>query len=111
MEHIAALLLVVGCSGDLSCRELPLESGVFETREECLAELPAMQRSVGKGFTTVHFRCVDVDPSAEEADAELVWDIAANGTLEASVVVPDHSETMVASNQSPRSDRLTQRIQ
>ena len=41
MEHIAALLLIIGCSGDLSqCRELPAPVAVYEAVEDCNQELP-----------------------------------------------------------------------
>ena len=37
MEHIAAILLLVGCSGDLKqCDELPAPTAIYETEEEAL---------------------------------------------------------------------------
>jgi hypothetical protein len=96
MEHIAALLLIIGCSDNLAqCRELPAPVAIFETVEECETEL---QPSVSL-FTTRHpqvfAQCIAVDPALEEEDAELVWDINSDGTLNASIEVP---EVMVASN-------------
>src|SRR5687767_3910162 len=63
MEHIAALLLIIGCSDDLGqCRELPPPVSVYETTEECEGDL---QRSISL-FTTKHpqvfGQCVEVDP-------------------------------------------------
>ncbi|MGC3974977.1 MAG: hypothetical protein QM771_11415 [Nitrospira sp.] len=41
MEHIAALLFVVGCSSTMTdCRELQVPVSVFETAEACVAERP-----------------------------------------------------------------------
>jgi hypothetical protein len=96
MEHIAALLLIVGCSDDLAqCRELPPPVAVYETVEECEGNL---QPSIGL-FTTKHTQvfgqCVEVDPAVEEEDAELVWDVKPDGTLYALIEVP---EIMVASS-------------
>ena len=40
MEHIAAVLLIIGCSGDLKdCSELPVDIAIYETYEECEADL------------------------------------------------------------------------
>lgn len=90
MEHIAALLLIVGCSDDLAqCRELSPPTAVYEAVEDCEADL---QPSIGL-FTTkvpqVFGECVEVDPSIEQEDAELVWDIKADGTLLAMIEVPE----------------------
>lgn len=86
MEHIAALLLIVGCSGDLkTCDELPSPVTIFETAADCDAQLPATLRELGSKRPKVLATCVPVDPAMEEEDAELVWDIAPDGTLRASV--------------------------
>lgn len=101
MEHIAALLLIIGCSADLAdCRELPAPVPIFETAEECDAELP--RAFAGYEGTRPHVvaRCVAVDPAMEEADAELVWDVRPDGSLVASIEL---AGVMVATN-SPRTD-------
>jgi hypothetical protein len=96
MEHIAALLLIIGCSDDLSqCRELPAPVPVFETTEECENELPASLRSFAGQHPQIFAKCVAVDPALEEEDAVLAWDVKSDGTLVASISVPD---VMVASN-------------
>jgi hypothetical protein len=96
MEHIAALLLIIGCADDMKqCRELPAPVPIYETVEECESEL---QPSISL-YTTKHpqvfGQCVVVDPAIEEEDAELVWDIKPDGTLYAMIEV---SDVMVASN-------------
>lgn len=98
MEHIAALLLIIGCSGDLQeCRELPAPVPLYETSEECDAALPAVIRDFAGRQAKILAQCVYVDPAMEEEDAVLVWDIRPDGTLEASV---EAGELMVASNRS-----------
>ena len=90
MEHIAALLLIIGCSADLGeCRELPAPAPLFETVEECDEALPAGLGSASGGYPRLFAQCVFVDPALEEEDAELVWDVRPNGTLEASINFPD----------------------
>ena len=100
MEHIAALLLIIGCSDDLAqCSELPAPVSIYETVEECESDL---QPSISL-FTTKHpqvfGQCVEVDPAIEEEDAELVWDIKPDGTLYALIEVP---EVTVASGRESR---------
>ncbi len=102
MEHIAALLLIVGCSADLSdCRELPAPVPIFETAEECGAELPRAFAGYDGAYPHVVVRCIAVDPAMEEADAELVWDVRPDGSLVASV---ESAGVMVATN-SPRTEK------
>lgn len=84
MEHIAALLLIVACSGT-DCRELPAPVPVFETLEECQVELQPVVSAYAARHPRVLAKCVEVDPAMEEEDAELVWGIAEDGTLEASI--------------------------
>ena len=87
MEHIAALLLIVGCSADLSeCRELPAPVSVFETHEECQALLPASLDRFRSAEPRVAASCVFVDPADEEEDAELVWSVTPDGALVAEIV-------------------------
>lgn len=86
MEHIAALLLIIGCSQDMkACEELPAPVPVYETAGECDAELPAALRELGGAKPRVMGLCVYIDPAMEEEDAELVWDVTADGKLIASV--------------------------
>lgn len=100
MEHIAALLLIVGCSDDLAqCRELAPPVAVYETTEECESNV---EPSISL-FTTKHpqvfGQCVEVDPAVEEEDAELVWNVKPDGTLYAMIEVP---EIMIASGPESR---------
>jgi hypothetical protein len=86
MEHVAALLLIIGCSPDMKvCEELPAPVPVYETAGECDSELPAALRRLGAAKPRVMGVCVYVDPAMEEQDAELVWDVTADGKLVASV--------------------------
>jgi len=107
MEHIAALLLIIGCSDDLAqCQELQPPISVYETVEECEGDL---QPSISL-FTTknpqVFGQCVEVDPAIDEEDAELVWDVKPDGTLFALIEVP---EIRVASGpKSRKKDLLSQ---
>jgi hypothetical protein len=105
MEHIAALLLIIGCSEDLAqCKELPAPIPVYETVEECQGDLPIAIRMVSGTAQKIVAQCVEVDPAMEEEDAELVWDINPDGTLHASVEVPQ----VIVASQAPRRDKNNQ---
>lgn len=101
MEHIAALLLIVGCSDDLAtCRELPAPTPIYETRQQCDDELPSSLGAFTGQFEQLFAQCIPVDPATEEADAELTWSVYPDGTLTAAVNASG-GEVMIASN-SPR---------
>ena len=86
MEHIAALLLIVGCSGDLAeCTELPAPATVFKTAEECAAERQPALRALSGRAERVFGTCIAVDPALEDEYAEVVWQVHPNGKLEATV--------------------------
>lgn len=86
MEHIAALLLIIGCSGDLKqCGELPAPVPLYETEEECAGMLPGALRDAEGQRPRVFAKCVSVDPAMEEEDAQLTWNITPAGTLDASI--------------------------
>ncbi len=103
MEHIAALLLIVACSDDVSrCQELEAASAVYETQEECEDDLqPTISRFV-TSYSQVLGQCVSVDPAVEEEDADLVWNVKPDGTLFAMIEVP---EFMIASGPEPRGNQ------
>jgi hypothetical protein len=96
MEHIAAVLLIVGCSNSLEqCRELPAPVTVFETLGECSAERPFAVGDLSQAEPRIFSRCLPVDPALEDDYNEIVWNVRADGTFEASVEI---SNMLVASN-------------
>ena len=103
MEHIAAVLLIIGCSGNstVDCRELPAPVPLYEAFEDCQGDLAQAQASYTSFQGKVYATCVFVDPAMAEEDAELVWDITKDGKLVASV---EAAETMVASNRHAKQD-------
>ncbi|MBL0936105.1 MAG: hypothetical protein IBJ07_15280 [Rhizobiaceae bacterium] len=85
MEHIAAILLMIGCSGDLAqCEEVPAPVFAYETVEECRSDLPSVRSAAEGSHPKMFAECITVDPLLVEADAELVWDIE-DGKLVASL--------------------------
>ncbi len=100
MEHIAAILLLVGCSGDLQqCEELPAQTAIYETGEDCRADLSSSLAQVKGRNPRIFGACVYADPALEQGDAELVWDIGRDGTLHVAIETPS---VVVATNATRR---------
>lgn len=97
MEHIAAFLLIVGCSPDLiDCHELPAPLPVYETVEECQAEIGGIVARHKGAAAQVFSQCFEVDPQLTEMDAEIVWDVTAKDGLTASVEPYQPKDVLVA---------------
>lgn len=107
MEHIAAFLLIVGCSPDLAdCRELPAPLPVYETIEDCQAEIDAATIAHQGEAERVLSRCFEVDPLLTETNAEVVWDVTAGEGLTASVEPYEPPEVLVASNRGNNAETV-----
>ncbi len=107
MEHIAALLLVIGCSNSMTeCRELSVPVSVFETAEACTAERPFAMGDVQGQAQHIVAKCLAVDPALEDDYDQIVWNVRPDGSLDASLQI---SNVMVASNVARREkDYLSQ---
>lgn len=105
MEHIAALLLIIGCSEDLrQCSELPAPVPLYEAIEECRNQVSPALAYFSKSQPKVYAQCIEVDPALAEEDLELIWDVTSSGGLKASIGLP---ELQVASTR-PEKDYLSQ---
>ncbi|WP_269931298.1 hypothetical protein [Aminobacter sp. HY435] len=88
MEHIAALLLVVSCSPDLSgCREVAPPTAVFEAFDDCESELPEALRTLAPQHPRLFAKCLQVDPALEDDYDQLTWKVLPNGALVADLSV------------------------
>ncbi|MCQ4634052.1 hypothetical protein GB927_028735 [Shinella sp. CPCC 100929] len=80
MEHIAAIMLLVGCShGSLACEELQAPQVAFESMEECQSALPSALGGAGASRRIVHARCAAIDPAWIEEDVEISWSMTRQG--------------------------------
>lgn len=107
MEHIAAILLIVGCSNNLAdCSELPAPATMFafEDAHDCQDALPVTLHQLAGTSPRVIARCVYVDPANDKADAVLTWTVDTDGALIASVDVP---KAVVASAATPAAGRIS----
>lgn len=101
MEHIAAIMLLVGCShGGLTCEELSAPQVAYESMEDCVGALPAALGGAGAGKRIVHGRCAAIDPAWMEEDVEVSWRMSRENGLEIDVrqVSPPAEGVIVAEN-------------
>lgn len=107
MEHIAAFLLLVGCSPDLTqCHELPAPLLVYETIEDCQAEIGVVAAMHKKAADRVFSQCFEVDPLLAETDAEIVWDVTETDGLTASLEPYQPQDVLVASNHGNKAETV-----
>ncbi|TGQ67499.1 hypothetical protein EN829_024350 [Mesorhizobium sp. M00.F.Ca.ET.186.01.1.1] len=107
MEHIAALLLVIGCSNAMTdCHELQVPVSVFETADQCTAERPFAMADVEGQAQHIVARCLAVDPALEDDYDQIVWNVRSDGSLDASLGVS--SLVMASSAERPEKDYLSQ---
>ncbi|TPM31760.1 hypothetical protein [Mesorhizobium sp. B2-3-5] len=107
MEHIAALLLVIGCTNSMAeCRELQVPVSVFATADECIAERPFALSDVQGQAQHIIAKCLPVDPALEDDYDQIVWNVRPDGSLDASLAI---SGPVMASNAArPEKDYLSQ---
>lgn len=83
MEHIAAFMILIACSDDFkTCTEQPAPAVAYETVRQCETELSPSIRMMAAEQEHALGKCLEVDPALFYQDAEIVWDVTANGELE-----------------------------
>ncbi|HEV7307100.1 hypothetical protein [Ensifer sp.] len=97
MEHIAAIMVLVGCSqATAACREVPAPTVAFETVEECRALLSPAIEATGTAFKFAYGACAEVDPALFVEDAIIDWEVAAPGRLTVRVQADDGGYVVAA---------------
>ncbi|KQT82478.1 hypothetical protein [Aurantimonas sp. Leaf443] len=82
MEHVAAFMLLVGCSGNLqSCNEIPVPVPAYETLADCQEDLPLQIRLSSDSSQRVLGACKGVAPDVFERSASIDWTITRDGRL------------------------------
>lgn len=100
MEHVAAIMLLVGCSyGNVDCQELPAPTVAYRSVEDCQSVLRSAVDESGVGYKITYGKCTAIDPAVFEQDASIVWDITSNDELKVTVETDDEPALRVASNE------------
>ena len=82
MEHVAAFMLLVGCSGDVSsCQEIPVPVPAYENVDACQSDLPLQIRLSDSGSKRIFGACKAVDETVFEQSATIDWAVTRDGKL------------------------------
>lgn len=83
MEHIAAIMMLVGCTqGNVECKELSAPAVGFETAEECQALLQPSLNDFRSKYKIVYGKCAAIDPALYIEDATITWAITPSNELD-----------------------------
>lgn len=94
MEHVAALMLLVGCNADASaCREIPVPVAAYENFAQCDSDL-SLQIRLATSADKVYGTCASVREDVFEQSATLDWALSRSGKL---LVIVDAEPQIVAS--------------
>ena len=99
MEHVAAIMLLLACTDDLSrCEEFPAPTVAYETVQDCETDIAPAMREAAIDAPTILGRCLSIDPALFAEDVEIAWSITAEGELaaELALVNPDIPPTLYA---------------
>ncbi|OCP04863.1 MULTISPECIES: hypothetical protein [unclassified Ensifer] len=97
MEHIAAIMVLVGCMQTTeACREVPAPTVAFETVEECRELLAPAIEATAETFKRAYGACAEVDPALFVEDATIEWQVTPRGQLRVDVRVDDGSYAVAA---------------
>lgn len=83
MEHIAALMLLVGCgAGAQDCREIPVPVPSYEDVAECTQDLRLQLRLNWTAAERVYGTCKDVDDDTFDRASSVDWSVTKDGRLD-----------------------------
>lgn len=107
MEHIAAIMMLVGCGqGNAECREIAAPAVGFETVEECHELLrPSIRQAQGR-FKTVFGKCAEIDPALYIEDATITWDITPSNELDVRIDFDSPQQPVIMAQRTGRSEAL-----
>lgn len=95
MEHVAALLLIVGCTPDSSvCTEIPVPQPIYRSITECETTKPLAMRLSGTYDRRVMASCTGLTQAEIDGSASVEWAVNRAGNL--SVILADPPQLVAA---------------
>jgi hypothetical protein len=89
MEHLTALMILIGCSGPTTCHQLPAPLPAYGSVAECRHQLKRALMQAVKIEGEVHGTCADVGTAPFEQDASVVWNMSKDGRIAVRVIDGD----------------------
>ncbi|WP_182085437.1 hypothetical protein [Aureimonas sp. ME7] len=88
MEHVAALMLLVGCSSDASvCTQIAVPQPIYRSVAECESAMPLAQRFSATYDRKVVGTCTGLSAAELESSPSVEWAVSRSGRL--SVMLTD----------------------
>jgi hypothetical protein len=102
MEHVAAIMMLVGCGyGNVDCRELPASFAGYETVEDCQTMLRPTVSGLRTSAQVIYGKCAAVDPALfidDSENARIRWRVTPQDELHVSVEIEEQPQpVMIAS--------------
>ncbi len=89
MEHVAALLLLVGCTSDSTvCTEIPVPTPIYRSMAECEAAKPLEMRLSGTFDRRVMGSCTGLSQAEVDGSASVEWAVNRAGQLSVALTDP-----------------------
>lgn len=82
MEHVAALLLIVGCSTNTTvCTEIPVPQPIYRSVDACEAAKPLAMRLTGTFDRRLVANCAGLTQAELDGSASVEWAVNRAGHL------------------------------
>lgn len=82
MEHLAAFMLLVGCSSDASvCKEIPVSVPAYESLADCQNGIPLQIRLSQSNAPRILGACKAISDEALDESASIEWAVSHDGRL------------------------------
>ena len=90
------MMLLISCSDDVSsCAEIPTDVPIYDSVAKCDADMPRLMVRYSVA-PLVLGKCISIDPALHDKSAEIIWDVAVDGTLVAEILELSGGPIMVA---------------
>ncbi len=108
MEQLAAIMLLISCSDDMSvCNEVNAPQAAYASQEICESQIGNAIRDNASSAPLILGKCVGVNVDELQEDAWITWDINPAGELVAAVEFDDDIEMATSSRYAQADPSLT----
>jgi hypothetical protein len=97
MEHLVAIMLLVGCNADGSqCSEIPVPAPAYDSVADCEQEMAIQMRFSSTYDNRVLGKCTAVSEDLLDQSATIEWGVSRGGELRVEIV-PETQDPIVVS--------------
>ncbi|WP_185983551.1 hypothetical protein [Aureimonas mangrovi] len=97
MEHLVAIMLLVGCNADGSqCSEIPVPAPAYDSVADCEREMAIQMRFSSTYDDRILGKCTAVSEELLDQSATIEWGVSRGGELRVEIM-PEVEDTIVVS--------------